>query len=227
MRPNYRLQGVRGALHVFAWRENVRAVPAPLTLMSLGRWAGRGGMRRVIIFIYSSPAIRLIRRHCDASMSEFLSHWWAGDAAQYYQLFGLTLGQVNKIAKIGLYLSGTLVLFDLVAFSQVIGRLRVVTFFAVWAYRCLQSLLNVPSMVLRIVFALLSALLGKISWRTVLAVPASHFSVAVQTSAADARSFALVRALSWLEDHPISDRAIKIANFCFVLVFAFVELFTS
>lgn len=160
-------------------------------------------------------------------MEAFLSHWWAGDAAQHYHLFGLTLGQANKLAKVGLYLSGMLVLFDLVAFSQVMGHLRVATFFAVWSYRCLQVIINLPSLLVRIILAILSALLGKIPWRTVLAVPDSHFATAIRTATAAARSFPLVRALSWLEEHPVSNRAIKIANFCLFVVFAGVELFTS
>jgi hypothetical protein len=119
------------------------------------------------------------------------------------------------------------VLFEIVAFSQVMGSLRLATTITIGLYRFGPLILNLPSLVLRLLLAILSAVLGKIPWRAIKAVPGSHFSEAVRTATEEAQAFPLVQALRWLEEHPVSSRGLRAINFCLVVVFAGVELFTS
>lgn len=160
-------------------------------------------------------------------LEEYIRHWWAGDVGQYYELFNLNLGQVNKLAKIGQYLTGVLALFDLISFSIVMGHLRIASYVAIWSYRFWNRLLNIPILLVRLLLAAGSALVRRLPWSQVPKVFQKHVADAVDQSSADAESFPLVSALRWLELHPIPDKAIKSVNFCLFLLFSGVELFMS
>ena len=160
-------------------------------------------------------------------IQEYLRHWWIGDAAQHYHCFRLTIGQLNKLAKIGQYFTGVLALFDLVAFSKVMGHLRFASYVAIRSQRLWHYIFDLPSLLLRLMLAIGSALLRRLPWSAVPRVLRSHFVNAIDESAEDADSFFLVQALKWLEQHPVPDKTIKATNFCLFLLFSGIELLTS
>lgn len=160
-------------------------------------------------------------------MIEYLHHWWAGDAGLYYDCLGLSLSQLNKVAKVGQYVTGLLALFELIAFSKVMGHFSLAAHIAIRVNRLWQRVLNLPILILRVIFALILALLRKLPWSEVWAVLSRYWPDALNQSSEEASSSYLVRTFRWLELHPVPDRVIKAANFCMLIFFSGVELFTS
>jgi hypothetical protein len=161
-------------------------------------------------------------------MVEYLQHWWAGEVALHYAFLGLTIPQLNKLAKIGQYLSGTLALFDLIAFSRVMEHLRVASLAAAVSYRVWRILFNFPSYITGLLATFSLVVMHRHRWRRLPWIFASRAKRRLlATVAAGARRSPAVAAFQWLRDHPVPDRAIKATNFCLFLVFSATELLTS
>jgi hypothetical protein len=160
-------------------------------------------------------------------MEKYIQHWWAGDVAQHYIFFMLSIPQLNKLAKLGQYLSGTLVLFDFVAFSLVMGQLKVISFFTMASYRVWQLLLAAPAYVTGSVSMLALVVTHRHRLRRMPWIFASRVRQKVFASIASAHTSYPVRFFHWLQLHPVPDRTIKAANFCLFLVFSATEIFTS
>ncbi len=103
-------------------------------------------------------------------MEEYLTHWWNGDLAAHYQPFGLQVSQLNKLFKIGQYLFGLLALFELLQFSTVMARLKLVTYLSIFTIRFPSVLLNTLNLLPRLALGLIAVLTGGMAVRDVLAL---------------------------------------------------------
>ena len=160
-------------------------------------------------------------------MQEYLQHWWAGDVAQHYVFFKMSIPQLNKLAKLGQYLSGTLALFDLVAFSLVMGHLKVVSLITMMSYRVWQLFFSAPRYLTGSVSMLALVVTHRHRWRRLPWIFASRVRRRVFAAIASAHRSSPVAFFHWLQLHPVPDRAIKATNFCLFLVCSATEIFTS
>lgn len=161
-------------------------------------------------------------------MYEYLSHWWQGDLDEYYQLLGLTISQVNKLFKIAQYITGLITVFELIRFSQLMGRLGTLSRLLLVLVRFVQFATTLPNLLLRLGTAVLVFLTGQLSLRQSMAEALwEHVFTAADKAQQAAAKHPLVRFLFWLQRHPVSERTVRIIGFVGFVLFSLGELFTS
>jgi len=156
-------------------------------------------------------------------MEEYLFHWWAGDLKNYYHPLGFTMAQLNKLLKIGQYLFGLMVLFELVQFSTVMKQFRSVIYsyyiFIELPWALISGLLTLIPM---LIFGFVDFVRGKVPGRDVFkSIILQHLKSKAREVQDDAQNQEVVTAFQWLAEHPLPDRARRIIVF---LAFAFLTL---
>jgi hypothetical protein len=161
-------------------------------------------------------------------MQEYFIHWWNGDLASNYHPFSFTIAQINKIFKIGLYVTALLTIFDLFAFTAVMGTLGKVSYVSICSYRFVLILFNILNLILRFILGVLLVILGKRILKLVFKSTFQDYFENTKSAADDhAKSHLIVQVFDWLEQHPVSERGIKIINFILLLIFSLCELLSS
>jgi hypothetical protein len=147
-------------------------------------------------------------------MQEYFIHWWNGDLASNYYPFGFTIAQINKIFKIGLYVTALLTVFDLFAFIAVVGSLGKVSYISIYPYRFVHILFNIPNLILRFILGIILVILGKRILKCVFKSTFQDYFEETKSAADDhAKSHLIVQVFDWLEQHPVLERGIKIITF--------------
>jgi hypothetical protein len=161
-------------------------------------------------------------------MKNYLLHWWLGDLESHYHLLWFTIGQVNKLARVGLYLIGLLALFDFIKWTSLIGSLKFASTISVGVIRFAQGLSSAPIFAWGALIAVVRLTTKRFNKQQALAYPFLYtVSTAQQEALKDMEGNLIVRYFGWLEKQPITERMIKIFGFVLFVFFALVELLTS
>lgn len=167
-------------------------------------------------------------RSLEIHMKDYFIHWWRGDLDAHYHFLWFTIGQVNKLARIGLYFIGLLALFDFIKWTNLMGGLRLASAVSVWVIRFAQGITSAPLLLWGSLIAVFRLATRQLNKREAFAYPFVYMLSAAQRDAQRGmKGHFIVRYLGWLEKQPISERVIKIFAFALFVVFALIELFTS
>ncbi|MBT6230396.1 MAG: hypothetical protein HOI47_27440 [Candidatus Scalindua sp.] len=161
-------------------------------------------------------------------MEEYLKHWWSGNLAVHYQPLSLHISQLNKLLKIGQYIIGLLALFELIQFSTVMQRLKLITHLSIVAIRFPSLLLNTFNLATRLVLGVLAVLTRGLSITEVFkSVFIEHVLEAADKANQQATRNPIVKTFHWLECHPLSESVRRIVVFLAFMVLSMAELLTS
>ena len=155
-------------------------------------------------------------------------HWWNGNLADYYHPFGLHISQLNKLFKIGQYFFGILAIFELIQFSTVMARLRLVSRLSIIAIRFPSLVLNTMNLVSRLVVGAIAIITRGMSIKEVLrSVFVEHVLEAASKANQQATRHPVVKSFHWLERHPLPDAVRRTIVFLALVVLSFADLLTS
>jgi hypothetical protein len=161
-------------------------------------------------------------------IEEYFLHWWNGELATNYDLWGLTIPQCNKLLKIGQYLVGLMALFELIQFSVVMRSLRIVSFLSIFTIRMPNYIMSIPSISLKLISGSTAFITRQIRFKDMLVRSfKNHYENAIRGASNSAKSHLTVRAFEWLEKHPLSERARRLIVFGAFIILSLADLFTS
>ncbi|WP_141676955.1 MULTISPECIES: hypothetical protein [unclassified Aliivibrio] len=162
-------------------------------------------------------------------MENYMMYWWAGDLANHYMPWGLTMPQFNKIIKLSQYVFGLLSLFELVQFSKVMQQLN----YASRVYYMTNKLpyvvatfpmLLVPKLISGSMSLVRNEITSKQLFSSVL-LPAVKLELS--QIKIDSHSTKAARIFKWLSDNPLSDNTRKVLIFVSFAIFSLIDIFTS
>lgn len=161
-------------------------------------------------------------------VEQYFLHWWNGELAANYTLWGLSIPQCNKLFKIGQYLVGLMALFELIQFSVVMRSLRTVSLLSIFTIRIPNYILSFPSMFLKLISGSIVFMGGKISFTDMIARSfRDHYNDAIRGASDSANRHITVIIFEWLEKHPLSERARRVLVFGAFAILSLCDLFTS
>jgi hypothetical protein len=162
-------------------------------------------------------------------LEEYLTHWWAGELALYYQPFGLTMFQFNKLMKLGQYLFGLMSIFELIQFSTMMRQIHVVSVMYFMLNRLPWALLNIPvTLVPKLLTGVVSVLRREIPLRDLLnAILLPHVQTTVKRVRGSTEEMRIAKLFKWLADHPLPDSVRRVFVFVGFSALAFADLMTS
>lgn len=162
-------------------------------------------------------------------MEEYLVHWWSGEAALYYQPWGLTMLQLNKLINLCQYLTGLLGIFELVQLSTVVRQWQIVSTAYFVLNKLPWALINIPiTIVPKLATGLIAVFRGEVSIGDVArSIVIPRLRATVQTAGQEAENHIITRWFQWLANHPLSDTFRRLFIFLSFAVFALLDIFTS
>jgi hypothetical protein len=161
-------------------------------------------------------------------VNDYLYHWWNGDLNNFYHFWGLTISQLNKIAKLILYLVALLTLFEFIKYRDLMNSLNIGARISVYLIRFIQTFVSIPFVILGMFYGLLAAVFQKLDFRDIPRFAFwYHFSSAEESAKRAAQSHYSVRITDWLSEQPITEKGIKKFGFFLIVIFASIEVFTS
>lgn len=168
-------------------------------------------------------------------MAEYLMHWWNGELGQFYQPWGYSMTQINKIFQIAQYLTGLLTIFEIVRITDVTGKLRLISTIPMYGYRFLSVVLNSPNLALRLIVGTYLSVRGRQPFdETLKAAFVEHLWTA-KTEAEEAAkkldsqlaTLPTERFFSYLESHLFSETAMRLFAFLAFLLLSLAQIFTD
>ena len=161
-------------------------------------------------------------------IEEYITHWWTGDLATTYTLWGLTIPQINKVFRILQYLVGLMALFELLQFSTVMRALKTVSFLSIFTIRTPSYIMNIPVIIMRLTAGLIAVLGGGIGFKDMITRAVKvHYGDATRGALASANAHIMVRLFEWLEQHPLRENVRRSIVFGSFVVLSLGDLLTS
>jgi len=161
-------------------------------------------------------------------MKNYVIHWWLGDLESHYHILWFTIGQVNKLARIGLYLIGLLALFDFIKWTSLMESLKFVSSISIGVIRFGQSISSAPILAWGALIAVVRLTTKRFNKKEALAYPFLYTLSAAEQNAVDGiEGNLIVRYFGWLKKQPITEKRIKVFGFVLFVLFALLELLTS
>lgn len=168
------------------------------------------------------------------NVSDYVLHWWKGDAGRYYRFIGLEVSQANKLFKFGLYLGGLAAFFELYKFESVLRNLKesYYTFaYSLRLFRGLTSFINIGIRLFLMPVYFAIAGLDDSQKMTLPELWKYMFKYHFESADIDAHQYAnrksTYRMLCFMQNHPPTDRQIKLTVLCSFSILAIFELLTG
>ena len=156
-------------------------------------------------------------------------YWWAGELANHYEPWGLSMAQFNKVIKLSQYVFGLIAIFELVQFSQVMRHLN----FASRVYYITNKIpyyLGIFPMLLipKLISGSVSLIKKEITSQDFLhsifiPVLKREYTLAKDES----HSSRMAKAFKWLSENPLSDNVRRYTIFISFAVLSLTDIFSS
>jgi hypothetical protein len=156
-------------------------------------------------------------------------YWWAGELANHYEPWGLSMAQFNKIIKLSQYVFGLIAIFELVQFSQVMRHLNFASRVyyitnKVPYYLGIFPMLLIPKLIAGSIALLKNEITSQdFMYSIFIPVLKREYTLVKDES----HSSIMAKTFKWLSENPLSDNARRYTIFISFAVLSLADVFSS